>query len=194
MNKKQINILGFGGSLRKGSFNQSLLETGSILSAACELCPSEAIVEVFDKIGEFPLFNQDNESQMPEVVKEFKDKIKRADAVLIATPEYNYTIPGYLKNAIDWATRPYGDNSFDDKPGAILSSAPGMLGGVRAQYTLRQTCVFLNLHLLNKPEVIIPSVHEKIKNGKLVDQYTKDKIQEMLKALCEWTRRIEKSD
>lgn len=189
--KKQIKILGFGGSLRKGSFNQSLLETGFILKEACKLCPAEGTIEIFDKIGQFPLYNQDEEIKMPEVVKEFKNKIREADAILIATPEYNYAIPGYLKNAIDWATRPYGDNSFDDKPGAIMSSSPGMLGGVRAQYALRQACVFLNLHLLNKPEVMIPAIHEKIKDGKLVDEHTKEKIQELLLALCDWTRRIQ---
>lgn len=137
------------------------------------------------------MYNQDEEGNLPEAVKEFKKTIKEADAILIATPEYDYTIPGYLKNAIDWATRPYGDNSFDDKPGAILSSSPGMLGGVRAQYALRQSCVFLNLHLLNKPEVIIPAIHEKIKEGKLIDEHTKEKIHELLAALCAWTKRIQ---
>lgn len=189
---KKIQIVGFGGSLRKGSFNQSLLQTGALLKEAYNLCPAEGKLEVFDGIGEFPLFNQDEEADMPEIVKEFKKKIKQADAILIATPEYDYTIPGYLKNAIDWASRPYGDNSFDDKPGAIISSSPGMLGGIRAQYALRQCCVFLNLHLLNKPEVIIPSIQEKIKDGKLVDEPTKEKIQELLIALCTWTKRLEK--
>src|SRR5277367_5654420 len=120
MNKGQIHILGFGGSLRKGSYHEALLQTGILLSVACDLCPSEGKVEVFDKIGEFPLYNQDEEAKIPDVVKEFKEKIKNADALLIATPEYNFSIPGYLKNAIDWATRPFGDNSFDDKPAAIL--------------------------------------------------------------------------
>jgi chromate reductase len=190
MSSKPITIFGFGGSLRKGSFNQALLETGVLLSNARELCPAEGKVEVFDKIGEFPLYNQDDEAKIPTVVREFKEKIKRADAILIATPEYDYSIPGYLKNAIDWASRPYGDNSFDDKAGAIMSSSPGALGGIRAQYALRQSCVFLNVHLLNTPEVIIPSIHEKIKNGKLTDEYTKEKITELLTALCAWTRRL----
>lgn len=187
-----MNILGFGGSLRKDSYNQILLQAGVLLNEACNLCPVEGKVKIFDKIGDFPLYNQDEEVKIPAVVQEFKDKIKNADAILIVTPEYNYSIPGYLKNAIDWATRPYGDNSFDDKPGAIFSSSPGMLGGIKAQYALRQTCVFLNIHLLNKPEIVIPSIHEKIKDGKLTDQHTKEKIAEMLKALCDWTRRISK--
>jgi len=132
------------------------------------------------------------EADMPDAVKQFKDKIKEADAILISTPEYNYSIPGYLKNAIDWATRPFGDNSFDDKPGAIMSSSPGMLGGARAQYALRQSCVFLNLHLLNKPEIIIPSINKKMKDGKLVDENTKRKIHELMEALCVWTKRLKK--
>jgi chromate reductase len=192
MKKGQINILGFGGSLRKGSYNDALLQTGVLLNEAYNLCPTEGKVEVFDKIGEFPLYNQDEEANIPDVVKEFKGKIKKADALLIVTPEYNFSIPGYLKNAIDWATRPSGDNSFDDKPAAIFSSSPGMLGGVKAQYALRQTCVFLNLHLINKPEVVIPSIHEKIKDGKLIDKHTKEKITELLTVLCNWTRRIQK--
>lgn len=193
MNKK-THILGFGGSLRKDSFNRVLLESGILLKSAVNLCPAEGTLEIFDKFGEFPLYNQDEEATIPDAVKEFKDKLRLADAILIVTPEYDYSLPGYLKNAIDWASRPYGDNSFDDKPGAIMSASAGMLGGVRAQYVLRQTCVFLNLHLLNKPEVMVPSVHEKIKDGKLVDEHTKEKIQELLVALCDWTQRIKNNE
>lgn len=189
---KRIKILGFGGSLREGSFNRELLEAGCILDAASDVCPKDANFEIFDRIGEFPLYSQDLEASMPDVIKEFKNKIKEADTILIATTEYNYSIPGYLKNAIDWATRPYGDNSFDDKPGAIMSASPGRLGGVKAQYALRQVCVFLNLHLLNQPEIIVPAVHEKMKDGKLVDEKTKEKIQELMQALCAWARRIQK--
>jgi len=141
---------------------------------------------------DFPLYNQELENPLPSAVSAFKDKIKRADAILIATPEYNYAMPGYLKNALDWATRPFGDNSFDDKPGAIMSASPGMFGGIKAQYSLRQTCVFLNLHLLNKPEIAVPAVHEKIKDGKLVDEHTQKKILELMETLCSWTRRLAK--
>src|SRR5207302_6515138 len=103
----------------------------------------DATLEIFDKVGEFPLYNQDDEVKIPEIIKEFKDKIKSADAILMVTPEYNFSIPGYLKNALDWATRPFGDNSFDDKPAAIMSASPGILGGVKAQYVLRQACIGL---------------------------------------------------
>jgi chromate reductase len=101
------------------------------------MLPNVAILEIFDLVN-IPPLNQDIEMDMPSKVKEFKSKIREADAILIATPEYNYSVPGVLKNAIDWASRPYGDNSFDGKPVAIMSASPGMLGGVRAQYHLRQ--------------------------------------------------------
>ena len=179
-----IKILGFGGTLRKGSFTQSLLQEAALL------CPPSAELEVFERLGEFPLFSSELENKVPEVIKEFKNKIKNADAVLIVTPEYNFSIPGYLKNALDWASRPYGDNSFDEKPGLIISASPGMLGGVKAQYAMRQTCVFLNIHLLNKPEIIIPSIHEKMKDGKLADEHTIQKITEGLHALVAFSNKL----
>lgn len=181
---KKIKILVFGGSLRRDSFSSQ------VMIAVSELAQENAKIEIFDRIGDFPIFDQDQENNAPELVREFKQKIKSADAIIIVTPEYNYSIPGYLKNAIDWASRPYGDNSFDDKPGAIISISPGMLGGIRAQVALRQACVFLNIHLLNRPEVIVPMVDQKIKDGKLTDEHTQQKIIELLEALCIWTRRL----
>jgi len=182
----KITILGFAGSLRKGSFNKALLR------AALELAPAEAKVEIFDLEG-IPLFNQDLESQPPQRVKEFKQKIKAADAILIATPEYNYSIPGVLKNAIDWASRPYGDNSFEGKPVAIMSASGGMLGGSRAQYQLRQTLVALDMHPLNRPEVMVASAHEKIdQNGKVTEAKTREKIKELLEALVQWAKKLQK--
>ena len=121
--EKKISIFGFAGSLRKGSYNKA------ILRAAVELLPKEAELETFDLEG-IPPFNQDLENDPPEKVKEFKKKIKAADAILIATPEANYTIPGVLTNAMNWASRPYGDNAFDGKPVAVMSASIGMLGGV----------------------------------------------------------------
>jgi chromate reductase len=181
---KTVNILGFAGSLREGSYNKALLR------AAIELAPKGARIEVFDLDG-IPPFNQDQESRPPEKVKEFKVKIKKADAVLIATPEYNYSIPGVLKNAIDWASRPYGDNAFEDKPVAIMSASGGMLGGARAQYHLRQTFVFLNMHPLNRPEVIVPFAAEKIgEKDEVTDEKTRQKIAELLESLVAWTRRL----
>jgi chromate reductase, NAD(P)H dehydrogenase (quinone) len=185
--EKIVHILGFAGSLRKGSFNRALLRE------ALELVPEDARLEVFDLEG-IPPFNQDLEIQPPEKVKEFKTKIRGADAILIATPEYNYSIPGVLKNAIDWASRPYGDNALEGKPVALMGASVGMLGTARAQYHLRQTFVFLNMHPLNRPEVMVPFVNDKINNdGKVTDPKTKEKIRELLESLIVWTRRWAKN-
>ena len=126
-------------------------------------------LEIFEIEG-IPAFNQDLEGDIPKKVKEFKSKIREANAILIATPEYNYSVPGVLKNAIDWASRPYGDNPFDGKPVAIMSASVGMLGGSRAQYHLRQIFVFLNMYPVNGPEVIVPFAQDKFDaTGKLID-------------------------
>ncbi len=184
---EKIKILGFAGSLRKGSYNKALLR------AALELLPGDASLEIFDLEG-IPPYNQDLDNNMPEKVKEFKRKIKAADAILIATPEYNYSVPGVLKNAIDWASRPPGDNSWDDKPVAIMSASIGMIAGARAQYHLRQTCVYINMHPLNRPEVMVPFVADKVDaNGRVTDAKTREKVKELLVALAAWTRRLSKT-
>lgn len=180
----KINIFAFAGSLRKDSYNKALLR------AAAELLPENTELEIFDLEG-IPLFNQDNESQPLAKVKEFKAKIKAADAILIATPEYNYSIPGVLKNAIDCASRPYGDNSFDDKPLAIMGASIGNIATARAQYHLRQSCVFLNMHPLNKPEVMVGVVQQKMDNsGKIVDEKTREMIKSMLVNLVVMTKQL----
>ena len=138
---KEIKIAGFGGSLRKGSFNRMLL------GAASSLMPEGSTLEIAE-IYDIPLFNQDLESNIPLPVAEFKRKISQADGVLISTPEYNYSVPGVLKNVIDWGSRPYGQNCFDGKHVALISSG-GRLGGARAQYSLRQSFVFLNMRPVN---------------------------------------------
>ncbi len=182
--EKAMNILGFAGSLRKNSYNRSLLR------AALELMPKDARLEIFDLEG-IPPYNQDLENQPSEKVKEFKAKIRAADAILIATPEYNYSIPGVLKNAIDCASRPYGDNAFEHKPVAIMGASPGMLGTARAQYHLRQSFVFLTCFALNQPEVMVPFAHEKIdRDGRVTDQKTREKIRELIESLVAWTKQL----
>jgi chromate reductase len=182
--EKTVNILGFAGSLRKGSYNRSLLR------AALELVPREAKLEIFDLEG-IPLFNQDLENQPAEKVKEFKARIRAADAILIATPEYNYSIPGVLKNAIDCASRPYGDNAFAHKPVAIMGASVGMMGTARAQYHLRQCFVFLTCFALNQPEVMVPFAPEKIdRDGKVTDPKTREMISDLLQSLVAWTKRL----
>jgi chromate reductase, NAD(P)H dehydrogenase (quinone) len=182
---KKVHILGFAGSLRKQSYNRSLL------SAATEMVPGDATLEVFDLEG-IPPFNQDLEQQPPEKVSEFKAKIRAADAILIVTPEYNYSIPGVLKNAIDWASRPHGDNAFDGKPVAVMGASIGMLGTARAQYDLRRSFVFLNMFPLNQPEVMVPFAQDKVdSNGRVTDEKTRKKIRDLLESLVAWTKRME---
>ncbi len=182
--KKTITVLGFAGSLRKDSYNKALLR------AAAELMPEDVKFEIFDLEGITP-FSQDLEYKMPEKVKTFKAKIRKADVILIATPEHNYSVPGVLKNAIDWASRPLGDNSFEGKPVAIMSASPRMLGGARAQYHLRQVLVSLNMHALNRPEVIVASVDKKVdENGNLTDEKTRKKIRQLLESLIDWAKQL----
>ncbi len=179
-----VRILGFAGSLRKGSYNRALLQ------AATKMVPEDAELEVFELDG-FPGFSEDLEDEPPQVVVDFKARIRAADAILIATPEYNYSMPGVLKNAIDWASRPYGDNAWDGKPVGIMGASIGMLGTGRAQYHLRQSCVFVNMIPLNRPEVMVPFADEKIDTGGTVnDEHTRDKVAELLVALVAWTRRL----
>ena len=181
---KKVRILGFAGSLRKQSYNKA------ILAAAVEMVSENTTLEIFDLEG-IPPFNQDLERQPPDRVKEFKSRIRAADAILIATPEYNYSIPGVLKNAIDWASRPYGDNAFDGKPVAVMGASVGTLGTARAQYDLRRSFVFLNMFPLNQPEVMVPVVQDKVDdNGKLTDEKTRKKIKELLQSLVAWTQRM----
>jgi chromate reductase len=180
----EVKILGFAGSLRKNSYSKSLLR------AASGLLPEGAKLEIFDLEG-IPPLNQDLEGNMPAIVRDFKAKIEAADAILISTPEYNYSISGVLKNAMDWASRPYGDNSFDGKPVAIMSQSVGMLGGARAQYALRQSFVFLNMHPVNTPEVMVPLAAEKFDaDGVLTDETSKDMIKNLLGNLVSWTRKL----
>ena len=184
MDKNKIKVLGFAGSLRQGSYNKALVRS------AADLVPDDLQLEIFDLEG-IPPFNQDIEQNMPNKVREFKTRIREADAILIATPEYNFSVPGVLKNAIDWASRPYGDNPFDGKPVAIMSASPGMLGGANAQFHLRQTCVFLDMYPINKPLVIVTFAQDKFDaNGKLVDDNTKKFLRQLLDNLVKWTRKL----
>ena len=183
--EQPVKILGFVGSLRKGSYNKALMR------AAVELKPEDATIEVFDLEG-IPPFNQDLERRPPHVVKKFKAKIRKADALLIASPEYNYSVPGVLKNAIDWASRPYGDNTFEGKPVAVMSASVGSLGGARAQYHLRQSLIALNMYPLNRPEVMLPFAQDNVDaNGNVTNEQTRQLIQELLETLVQWTRKLE---
>jgi chromate reductase len=182
-----IRILGIAGSLRRQSYNRASLR------AATQLAPEGATVEIFELDG-IPGFSEDDERNPPEKVVELKRRIRESDAVLFVTPEYNYSIPGVLKNAIDWASRPYGDSAWSGKPAAIMGASVGTIGTARAQYHLRQVMVFLNMFSINQPEVMIGAAHERFDaEGNLIDEATREYIRRLLESLVEWTRRIRPS-
>lgn len=179
---EQITILGIAGSLRKDSYNKGAMR------AAEQLCPQGAKIEAYDIAG-LPLFNQDEERNPTPKVTEFKQKIRAADAILICTPEYNYGVPGVLKNALDVASRPYGDNAWNGKPVAIMSAALSMGGGVRAQYQLRQSFVFLNMDAVVQPEVAIGNATQRFdEKSNLTDETSKKLIGQLLQALADKAR------
>jgi len=181
---KDIRILGIAGSLRRESYNRATLR------AATELVPAGATIDVFEIDG-IPGFNQDEEQNPPAKVVELKQRIREADAILIVTPEYNYSVPGVLKNAIDWASRPYGDSAWNGKPAAIMGASVGAMGTARAQYHLRQMFVFLNMFPVNQPEVMIANASERFDAaGNLTHEPTKQFIRQLLQNLVDWTRRI----
>ena len=181
---KPIRILGIAGSLRRDSYNRAALRT------ATTLVPDGAMLETFDLAG-IPVFNQDEEHNPLATVVELKRRIREVDAMLFVTPEYNYSVLGVLKNAIDWASRPYGDSAWNGKPAAIMGASPGALGTARAQYHLRQMLVYLNRFPINQPEVMIGNAAARFdKEGNLTDATTQDFICQLLQHLVEWTRRI----
>ena len=181
---ERIKILGISGSLRKGSYNSALLR------AAKELTPADAEIEILD-IGDLPLFNQDYETKLPALVVAFKEKVALADAILFVSPEYNYSYSGVIKNAIDWGTRPWGQNSFAGKPAAVVGASGGMLGTARMQYHLRQVLQGAGMNTLLQPEIFVANAQTKFdENGNLTDEETKKAVVSLLTAFIEWTRKI----
>src|SRR5436309_9706987 len=182
-----LTILGIAGSLRKDSYNRAALR------AAQHLAPADATIEIFDLQG-IPPFNQDDEQPPPATVAALKTRIRAADAILLVTPEYNCSIPGVLKNAIDWASRPYGDSAWNGKAVAVMGASPGATGTARAQYHLRQVFVFLNMHAVNQPEVMIGNAAQRFDaQGNLTDEKTKDLIRKLLESLVEGAARLKRS-
>ena len=180
----KISVLGICGSLRQASFNMAALKT------AIALKPAEMTATIAD-ISQIPAYNEDVRAQgFPPPVEALRRQIKEADALLFACPEYNYGMSGVLKNAIDWASRP-PDQPFAGKPCAILGAAAGMAGTARAQYDLRRACVFLDIHVLNKPEVFIGQAQTKFDAaGNLTDEAAKGFIRDMMANLASWARRF----
>jgi len=172
-----LRFLGISGSLRAGSFNTAALR------AAVELAPQGVTIELAS-LRDIPLYDDDvRAAGMPASVVALQHSIAAADAVVIATPEYNYSVSGVLKNAIDWVSRTE-PQPFIDKPVAILGASPGLFGTGRAQYDLRKMFVYLDGHVLNKPEVMIGSAHTRFdKDGRLTDEATRGFLAAMLEAL-----------
>jgi chromate reductase len=182
-----FNIVALSGSLRRMSYNLAALHV------AQNEAPEGASITIAD-ISDIPLYNQDvQEIAFPPVVLELVAQIAAADAVLIATPEYNYSIPGVLKNAIDWVSR-IPDQPFKDKAVAIMGASMGAAGTARAQYDLRKVFVFLDAHVLNQPEIMIGAAHTRFDaNGDLTDEKTRDLIRKQIAALHSWALRLHQS-
>jgi len=180
-----IKVLGICGSLRQGSYNRAALRL-----AAANLPPGMTL-DQFDRLGEIPLYNEDQKQKaIPPAVADLVARIRAADAILFVTPEYNYSMPGVLKNAIDWVSR-VPDQPFNGKPVAMMGASMGLFGTARAQYHLRQSCVFLNMIPLNKPEVMIIQAQTKFDaQGNLTDETTRKFIADLMVALAAWTKKI----
>jgi chromate reductase, NAD(P)H dehydrogenase (quinone) len=181
----KFTILGIAGSLRQGSYDRAALR------AAQHLVPEDTEIEIFEIDG-IPGFNQDDEQHPPEKVIELKAEVRAADAILFVTPEYNYSIPGVLKNAIDWASRPYGDSAWEGKPVAVMGASVGVIGTARAQYQLRQMFVFLDMYPINGPEVMISNARQRFdENGNLTDETSRELIRQLLQNLVIWTHQLQ---
>lgn len=180
-----LTILGVVGSLRKDSFNHRAL------TAAQALAPANVQVELVNLHG-IPIYNQDSELSPPGQVVEFRRRVLIADAVLFATPEYNYSIPGGLKNAIDWGSRPYGESVWQGKPAAVMGVSVGAFGTIRAQLHLRQILVALNMPVVNQPEVMIGNAAQRFDaDGRLSDEPTRQFIHQLLLALVSLTQQVQ---
>ena len=182
-----LKVLGISGSLRRGSYNTAALK------AAQALAPEDMSVEIAS-IADIPFYDADVQAEgFPALVQALGEQVRAADAVLIASPEYNYSIPGVLKNAIDWISR-LPDQPFAGKPVGMLGASQSVLGAARAQYHLRQCLVFLDALPVNKPEVFIALAQNKFDpDGKLTDEATAGFIRKHLEALDAWTCKLQRA-
>jgi chromate reductase len=181
-----MRVLGIPGSLRAASYNRALLR------AAIDVAPAGMTIDVFERLRDIPSYDADVEATGdPEPVAAFKAAIRAADALLIATPEYNYGVPGVLKNAIDWASRPPRNSVLNRKPAAIMGATPGGTGTARAQLALRQSFVFTDTYVLPQPEMLVARAHDKVDaSGRLTDEPTRQHMRKLLDALIGWTDRV----
>lgn len=187
MNGNHFKILGLAGSLRRASFNRGLVR------AAMELAPEGVVVEPYEKLGEIPFFNRDVEDEGdPAPVRELKEKIRRTDAVLIATPEYDYAIPGVLTNALDWALR--SPSPLRHKPVGIVGASPSRVGTARGQMVLRQILLHAPAYVMPEPQMLVSDARERFdENGELVDEQTRERMRRLLAALVEWAELFRES-
>jgi chromate reductase len=181
-----IRVAGIPGSLREGSLNKGLLR------AAVELAPAGMEIKTYTGLGDIPPYNEDVFAKGdPESVAVMKAAISEADAILISTPEYNYGVPGVLKNAIDWASRPAGTSVLNRKPAAIMGCSPGLGGTIRVQHALRQTFVFTETYVMLQPEIKIPSAAPLFdSSGRLTDDNTRRHLKKFLEAFVVWVQRF----
>lgn len=171
---KKFKILAFSGSLRKYSTNSGLIR------AVVEIAKDEMDIN-FINISAFPLYNQDMEATFPPELANLKKQIREADGIIIATPEFNRSISGALKNMFDWTSRPYGDNAWDNKPVVTMGTSPGSIGTALAQYHLKQILLYLNARLQGQPEFYVSNASDKFdKEGNLTDAKTKEYIKKLL--------------
>ncbi|WGL15789.1 NAD(P)H-dependent oxidoreductase [Microbulbifer bruguierae] len=184
MTSNSLNILGICGSLRRASFNRAAMHTAAEIAG-------DGAKFTFASLADIPLYDQDLRDQgVPETVETLSAQVRAADAILFATPEYNYSVPGVLKNAIDWLSR-MDQQPFADKPVAVMSASMSAFGGARAQYDLRRILIYLDAHFVNKPEVMISFAHKKFDgDGNLSDEDTREHIGRLVTALCEWAQRL----
>jgi chromate reductase len=179
-----LNFIGIAGSLRKNSFNRALMH------AVQELVPDDAVIHTLD-IGKLPLFNQDMESDFPAEAQEMKDQIKASDGIIISTPEYNRSIPGVLKNAVDWTSRPYGKNAWAGKPVYVIGATPGVTGTTIAQSHLKHSLLYLNARVLGQPEFYLSNASEKFnEDEKLIHKETRQFLEEALQTFVEFCRQV----
>lgn len=172
-----LKILALSGSLRSASLNSALL------LAAADVAPAGVSISLYD-YAEVPLFNSDLPTQ--ESVEALKAAIADADAVLIATPEYNYSIPGALKNAIDWASRPAYRSVFQGKPTGVISAAASVVGGARAQQHLKTIMLGVGAPIFPWPELLVGGAHKKFEGGALTDDVTKKFLKDYVEGFAEW--------
>ena len=183
MTSDRWNVAVLVGSLRKDSLNRKMAK------ALVAMAPPSLDMQIVE-IGNLPLYNQDDEPNPPPASKAFKERIEKAQAVLFVTPEYNRSVPGVLKNAIDIASRPYGKSAWNGKPAAVVSVSPGAIGGFGANHHLRQSLVFLNMPALQQPEAYIGGAAELFDaQGNIAKPATKEFLEKFMAAFAQWIAR-----